>query len=115
MNLFAAMLANTRWSLNVVEWAVDVSMVLIVVGVGLCVVRLVRGPHLGDRALALDTIAVHLIGLVILLTIRLNSLVLFDGVLVLSLLGFAGTVAVGQYIARQHVRSGARRPRDADD
>jgi hypothetical protein len=34
--------------------------------------------------------------------------VLFDGVLVLSLLGFAGTIAVAHYIVRPHVRRRAR-------
>lgn len=92
------------WTQTMVEWTTDVGIVAIVAGMGLCIVRLVRGPHLADRALAVDTIAVHLIGLVILLTLRLDSLVLFDGVLVLSLLGFAGTVAVAQYILRPHLR-----------
>ncbi|HLL87895.1 MAG TPA: monovalent cation/H+ antiporter complex subunit F [Tepidisphaeraceae bacterium] len=109
------------WSAALVEWATEVGLVVLVLGIALCVGRLVRGPHLADRALAVDTIAVHLVGLVILLTLRIDSLVLFDGVLVLSLLGFAGTVAVAQYIARPHLRkrrrprSGAEVPHDPDD
>jgi hypothetical protein len=69
-----------------------------------------------DRALALDTIAIHLIGLVILLTIRFGSLVFFDGALILSLLGFAGTIAVAQYIGRMHLRrrTGRNIPEDVD-
>ena len=35
-----------------------------------------------------------MIGIVILLSIRLQTLMFFDGILVLSLLAFAGTVAV---------------------
>jgi multicomponent K+:H+ antiporter subunit F len=80
---------------------VDFGILVIVLGMFLCIARLLRGPHLADRALAVDTIAIHLIGLVILLTLRLNSLVLFDGALVLSLLGFAGTIAIAQYIVRK--------------
>jgi multicomponent K+:H+ antiporter subunit F len=94
-------LAAARWSDRMVDWMVDFGILVIVLGMFLCIVRLLRGPHLADRALAVDTIAVHLIGLVILLTLRLNSLVLFDGALVLSLLGFAGTIAVSQYIIRK--------------
>lgn len=80
----------------------DFGILVMVVGFLLCLVRLVRGPHLADRALALDTIAIHLIGIVVLFTMRVHSLVLFDGVLVLSLLGFAGSIAVAQYIVRLH-------------
>ena len=105
------------WSHLLVVYATEVGIVVIVVGILLGIGRLLRGPHLADRALAVDTIAVHLIGLVILFTIRLDSLVLFDGILVLSLLGFAGTIAVAQYIARPHLRRRFRRdvPHDPDD
>lgn len=101
------------WSARLVMLAVDVGIVTIAVGVLLCIVRLVRGPHLADRAMALDIIAVHLVGLVVLLTLRIDSLVLFDGVLVLSLLGFAGTIAVAQYILRPHQRR--KEPPASDD
>lgn len=96
--------AATTWDAALVERAVEVGIVMITVGALLCLFRLVRGPHLADRAIALDTIAIHLIGLVILLTLRINSMMLFDGALVLSLVGFAGTVAVAQYIVRPYFR-----------
>jgi multicomponent K+:H+ antiporter subunit F len=95
---------NPVWSCLLVHLAVDFGIVVMVIGISLSIGRLLRGPHLADRALALDTVAIHLIGLVILFTMRLDSLVLMDGVLVLSLLGFAGTIAVAQYIARPHVQ-----------
>jgi multicomponent K+:H+ antiporter subunit F len=103
------------WSHRLVDLTVDLGIVVIVVGMLLCIARMVRGPHLADRAVSLDTIAIHLIGLVILLTIRLNSLILFDGVLVLSLLGFAGAIAVAQYIARPHLRAPGRPAPDEPD
>lgn len=85
-------------------WAVDVGIVCIAIAMVLCVFRLIRGPHLADRALAVDTLSIELIGLVILLSIRWRTTWFMDGVLVLSLLGFAGTVAMAQYIARPHLR-----------
>ena len=97
----------TSWHEAMVEWTVFVGVFVVAAGILVCTVRLFRGPHLSDRAVALDTIAVHLVGFVILMTLRIDSLVLFDGALVLSLVGFAGTVAVAQYIIRPHRR---RRP-----
>lgn len=85
-------------------WSVDVGIVCIAIAMVLCVFRLIRGPHLADRALAVDTLSIELIGLVILLSIRWRTTWFMDGVLVLSLLGFAGTVAMAQYIARPHLR-----------
>lgn len=94
--------AAETWHGTLVQWTEELTIVLIVVGMIMCVYRLLRGPHLADRALAVDVVAIQLIGLVILLTMTLGSLVLFDGILVLSLLGFAGTVAMAQYIGRPH-------------
>ena len=73
-------------------------------GIALCLLSIIRGPTLADRALAADVISIQLIGLVILLTIRSGSLLLIDGMLVLALLGFAGTIAAAQFIARPHVQ-----------
>lgn len=90
------------WHGSLVQWTEEFAIIVIVIGMFMCVYRLLRGPHVADRALAVDVVAIQLIGLVILLTMTLGSLVLFDGILVLSLLGFAGTVAMAQYIGRPH-------------
>ena len=96
--------ADTTWHGQLVVVTAEIGIVLIVAGMIGGIYRLLRGPHLSDRALAVDTIAIQLIGLVILLTIRLGTLVYFDGILVLSLLSFAGTVAIAQYIGRPHMK-----------
>jgi multisubunit Na+/H+ antiporter MnhF subunit len=116
MGLIATTTAAVSWHQAMVDRTVDVGVLVVAAGVLACTVRLFRGPHLADRAAALDTIAVHLVAFVILLTVRIDSLVLFDGALVLSLVGFAGTVAVAQYILRPHRRrrAGADSPAQQD-
>ncbi|MAE67641.1 MAG: hypothetical protein CMJ18_25590 [Phycisphaeraceae bacterium] len=90
------------WSGQLVAWTVHIGIIVIAIAMFLCILRLIIGPHLADRALAVDTLGVMLIGLVVLLTMQLKTLMFFDGILVLSLLGFAGTVAMAQYIGRPH-------------
>ena len=102
LNIVTLALGGDAWHEQLVVWTAEIGVVLIVAGMLGGIYRLLRGPHLADRALAVDTIAVQLIGLVILLSIRLGTLVYFDGILVLSLLSFAGTVAIAQYIGRPH-------------
>ena len=97
-------LAVESWSGPLVLWTVDFGLIVIVFSMGLCIARLVKGPHLADRAMAVDTFALMLIGLVVLATIRFQTLMFFDGVLVLALLSFAGTVAMAQYIGRPHLK-----------
>lgn len=96
--------AAPLWHEVMVDRTVEVGIVLVAIAFLACLIRLFIGPHLADRAIALDTIAIQVIGLVILLSLRVDSLVLFDGALVLSLVGFAGTVAFAQYIVRPHRR-----------
>ncbi len=93
------------WHESLVSGTVMLGIIVIMLGMLVCIYRLLRGPHLADRALAVDLVAIQLIGLVILLTMWFGSLVLFDSILVLSLLGFAGTVAMAQYIGRPHLKN----------
>ena len=110
----AAMSAHQHtWHEQLVYWTAEAGILLIVAGMLGGIYRLLRGPHLSDRALAVDTIAIQLIGLVILLTFRLGTLVYFDGIMVLSLLGFAGTVAMAQYIGRPHMSKGRTKVQQA--
>jgi multisubunit Na+/H+ antiporter MnhF subunit len=118
MNTLTALLltqATQTWHASLVQRTVEVAMVVIICGILACIFRLLRGPHLADRALAVDIVAVHLIGLVILLSLWLGSLVFFDGILVLSLLGFAGTVAMAQYIGRPYVKKAPSPPSESTE
>ena len=99
------------WVVSLQAGVVWFGIVVIFVAMLLTVYRLTRGPHLADRVVALDTLAILLIGFVILLSLKLQTAAMIDGMLVLSLLGFAGTVAMAQFIARPHInRHSVRMP-----
>jgi multisubunit Na+/H+ antiporter MnhF subunit len=80
---------------------VDVGIVLMFASLGMVLYRVLKGPTLVDRAIGSDTSAVLVVTLVILMTIRLDTLVAFDAVLIVSILGFVSTVAVTQFIGRR--------------
>ncbi len=62
--------------------------------------RLVRGPDLPDRILALDTMYINTVALLVLLGIHLDLTVYFEAALLIALVGFAGTVALCKYLLR---------------
>lgn len=72
--------------------------IMSILGMMLCLYRMVRGPHLADRVLSGDTIAYQVVGLVILLTVRMESTIYLDAALVVAIIGFASTLAFAQYI-----------------
>jgi len=85
----------------------EIGAVLAIVGMMLCLYRMVRGPHLADRVLSGDTLAYQVVGLVILLTVRMESTTYLDGALVVAIIGFASTLAFSQYIGNLNRRSNA--------
>jgi multicomponent K+:H+ antiporter subunit F len=62
--------------------------------------RLLRGPSLPDRILALDTLYVNSLALLVLFGIKYDTQLLFEAALVVALLGFIGTVALSKYVTR---------------
>ncbi len=62
--------------------------------------RLLRGPGLPDRILALDTLYVNTIALLVLFGIQYQTQLVFEAALVAALLGFIGTVALSKYVTR---------------
>ena len=62
--------------------------------------RLLKGPTLPDRILALDTMFINSIALILLLGLKLGSQMYFEGALLIAMLGFVSTVAVCKYLLR---------------
>lgn len=81
-------------------YVILVCLGLLVVAMLLTLARLVRGPCLPDRVLALDTLYVNAIAMLILLGIWQGTNLYFEVALLISVLGFVGTVAVAKYMLR---------------
>lgn len=77
---------------------VPLALVLVASAMALNLWRIVKGPELADRILALDTLTINAIGLVLLLDIALGTLVYFEAALLLAMMGFVGTVALGKFV-----------------
>ena len=65
------------------------------------VIRLVLGPSLPDRVVALDLVGVLVVGMIILYDITTRLPVFLDAAIALALVGFAGTVAFAKYLERR--------------
>ena len=69
----------------------------------LVLVRVLRGPTLPDRIMALDALYVNAIALIILLGIAEADQVYFESALLIALIGFASTVALAKFALRGDV------------
>ena len=66
--------------------------------------RLVRGPSLPDRVVALDLMATLVIGIVAAYSVATGQPAYLDVAIILALIAFLGTVAFAYYIQRGESR-----------
>ncbi|MCH8531401.1 MAG: K+/H+ antiporter subunit F [Saccharospirillum sp.] len=62
--------------------------------------RLLVGPDVLDRVLALDTMYINGIALIVLLGIYFRSALYFEGALLIALLGFISSTALCKFLIR---------------
>ena len=89
--------------MTILPYALGICMVAISISMFLCLVRLVVGPSIVDRLLALDTLFLNATCLVVILGIYWASSSLFEGALLVAMLGFVSTAALARYFTTGHV------------
>lgn len=65
-----------------------------------CLYRVVFGPGLPDRVLALDTMAINMIALITLFGIREGTAMYFEATMLFAMVGFVSTVAYAKFVLR---------------
>ena len=65
--------------------------------------RLIAGPSVPDRILALDTMFINTIALIILYGMSMDTGLYFEAALLIAMLGFVSTVAVCKYLLRGNI------------
>lgn len=87
----------------VLSWATTLTLLLYLLAIMLSMGRLLRGPAAQDRVLALDFIYVVGMLAMLLLAIRYDSSVYFEGALLMVLFGFVSSVALAKFLLRGEV------------
>ncbi|KKB82713.1 cation:proton antiporter [Devosia limi DSM 17137] len=80
------------------DLATSIALVMLGVALLLSVIRIVIGPTLPDRVLALDLLTVVALAFVGAIAIRTGLMLYLDIAIALSLLGFLATIAFARYI-----------------
>lgn len=93
---------NGEWML--LDAAVSFGFVMVLLCVALAFVRLVLGPSLPDRVVALDMMTVAIVAFCGLAAIRFGDAAFLDVALALALVGFLATVALARFAERQRLR-----------
>ncbi len=86
---------------STIEAAVLVSTSMVSVALVLAFIRLVRGPSLPDRVVALELIATLTVGMIAIYDVATEQPVFLDVAIVVALIGFLGAVAFARYVEKQ--------------
>lgn len=83
--------------------AITITLGLYAVAMGIGLMRLLRGPSAQDRVLALDFL--YIVGMLIMLVlaIRYDSSMYFEGAFLMVLFGFVGSLAMAKFLLRGEV------------
>ncbi len=88
---------------QVIYWSANFALGCFTIGLAIAAVRLLIGPDITDRLLALDTMYANGLMILLALGIRFGVELYFDIALLLALFGFVGSVAMAKFLVRGEV------------
>jgi len=88
---------------TLVFWAANFALGCFATGLAIATLRLLRGPDITDRVLALDTMNINGLLILLVLGIKFGVSVYFDIALLLAMFGFVGSVAMAKFLVRGEV------------
>lgn len=86
-----------------IETCITIALATFALAMVLNLYRLLRGPGVVDRILALDTLYVNTIALLVLAGLREGSTLYFEAALLIAMLGFVGTVVLSKFLIRRDI------------
>ena len=90
---------------NILSAAIILSLGLLTLALLLTVLRVVRGPTLPDRVVALDMLVAVAIGLIAVIAVKTGFFLYIDIAIALGLVGFLATVAFARFIMSHRYRA----------
>ena len=96
---------------SLLSWAIAFAFVLVAAAMVLTLLRLVRGPSLADRVVALDLLSILAVAFCALFALFSVQTAYLDVAIALALVAFLTTVAFARFVERR----AARDPAPLDD
>jgi multicomponent K+:H+ antiporter subunit F len=89
--------------IDILSTALQFSIASVTIAIALCTWRMIIGPSVIDRLLAMDTLFLNATAMILLLGLFWRSFLLFESALLIALLGFVTTAALARYFTTGHV------------
>ncbi len=78
----------------------NIAGMISLVAIVLTFIRMILGPTVADRAVALDGMTIIAISLIVFIAYSFNRIIYLDVAIVYALISFVGIVAIARYLER---------------
>ncbi len=75
-----------------------ITIVLIALGISFSIIRFIKGPTAGDRAVALDTMTTLMVAALVIMAAVFDRFIYVDVALIYGVLGFIGVIVIARYL-----------------
>ncbi|WP_033542190.1 Na(+)/H(+) antiporter subunit F1 [Planococcus sp. CAU13] len=83
-----------------IQTILAISLSLYIIAILLALYRIIRGPSMPDRVVALDMIGVNLISAVAVFSVALGTHAFLEVILIVGILAFISTIALARFVER---------------
>lgn len=81
-----------------IDWASMLALAMVALALLLSLTRIVIGPTLSDRVLALDLLTIVVMGFVGIIAVRTGLMLYLEIAIAIALMGFLATIALARYV-----------------
>lgn len=85
------------------NFVITFALVLISLSMLALIYRVIKGPSIPDRVIALDALGVNLIAVIALISIMLDTYAYLEVILLLGILAFIGTIAMAKFLEKGEI------------
>ncbi|MEI4771308.1 Na(+)/H(+) antiporter subunit F1 [Psychrobacillus sp. FJAT-51614] len=83
-----------------IEKILLIALAFFAISITIALFRMIKGPTMPDRAIALDMIGVNLLSSIAVISMVLRTMAFLEAILILGILAFISTIAFSKYIER---------------
>jgi multicomponent Na+:H+ antiporter subunit F len=84
------------------EW-IDFALYVLIAAIALCLYRVMKGPTVADRVVAIEIMGVIVVGICVILSISTGKAYLIDIGIAWIILSFIGTLTMAKYLGRRRL------------
>lgn len=86
-----------------INFILQLSLFCIAISMLILIYRVIKGPSIPDRVMALDAIGMNLICMIAILSLLLSTSMFLEVILLISILSFTGTVAFSKFLEKGEI------------